>query len=241
LEGKTSFSSNDVLELRQRAERAADPMGLLAVFASLRLKEHFDLCACFTPPVFEGRVGYIWATSLLCGHHEMAAVVNMCELPRPIPIENSCLDGLEMTGSSNLLRPARAVDNVMEAIEGNGTPRSFLEASIFAREAAEFLPVWHGVVWSDHTILGDDSRKGIHDADDDYEKLSAEWDWLCDKPSNWNPVVVCKQGIVTVEFYSYPVLVEEAIYRHRDTYKPNTYMFEWDIQIIGRGGDGIIV
>ena len=42
---------------------------------------------------------------------------------------------------------------LMQAIEGDGSPWSYLSASILSREAAEFGAMWHGCDWSDQTIL----------------------------------------------------------------------------------------
>jgi hypothetical protein len=244
MENKTVFPIKDILELRQRAQQATDPMALLAAFTSLHIKNGFTLCASFTPHAFEGRVGYIWAISELgCGKYIKAGIVDLCDLPRPFPTENSCLDGLEMTGSSMLFRPVCAVDNVMEAIEGDGAPRSYLEASIFARKAAEFRAHWHGVVWSAHTVLGGDPWIRPHDwAEHDEEEPSPEqdWHWLCCKPSEWEPSVVYKGQVIIVKFYTYSRLVKETIYCYSDTYKPNSYKFEWDVEIITEGPGGYI-
>ena len=46
----------------------------------------------------------------------------------------------------------------MQAIEGDGSPWSYLSASILSREAVEFGAVWHGCVWSDQTILSKPPR-----------------------------------------------------------------------------------
>ena len=48
---------------------------------------------------------------------------------------------------------------LMQAIEGDGSPWSYLSASILSREAAEFGAIWHGCVWSDQTILSKPPRQ----------------------------------------------------------------------------------
>ena len=59
------------------------------------------------------------------------------------------------------LEPPRAPGAVrlMQAIESDGSPWSYLSASILCREAAEFGAVWHGCVWSDQTILSKPPRQ----------------------------------------------------------------------------------
>jgi len=41
-------------------------------------------------------------------------------------------------------RPHGALDDFMDAIEGDGSAWSYLSASLFAREAAELGALWHG-------------------------------------------------------------------------------------------------
>jgi hypothetical protein len=68
-------------------------------------------------------------------------------------------------------RPPDALDDFMEAIEGDGSPRSYLSASIFARECSELGADWHGRGWSDVQIIYEDPLKsGKTDAD--------RWKWL---------------------------------------------------------------
>ena len=38
----------------------------------------------------------------------------------------------------------------MQAIDGDGSLRSYFEASILARELAEFGAIWHGISWGEH-------------------------------------------------------------------------------------------
>jgi len=67
-------------------------------------------------------------------------MVDLWSLPRPFPIDNSCLDGISEPGSKDWPKPRNALNNVMDAIQGDGTRLSYMQASIFAREAAEFRP-----------------------------------------------------------------------------------------------------
>ena len=52
-------------------------------------------------------------------------------------------------------KPSDALDEFMEAIDGDGKPWSYLCASLLARELAEFGAMWHGCGWSEHAILGE--------------------------------------------------------------------------------------
>ena len=78
--------------------------------------------------------GIIWAVPA------DAPVVAMDECPR---LEDTWLQPPQPPGAVPL----------MQAIEGDGSPWSYLSASILSREAAEFGAIWHGCAWSDQAIL----------------------------------------------------------------------------------------
>ena len=89
-------------------------------------------------------------------------------------------------------RPPAAV-RLMQAIEGDGSPWSYLSASILRREAAEFGAIWHGCVWSDQTILSKPPRQAdSQDASADALKLTGDapagnWTWHGAVPHTWKP------------------------------------------------------
>jgi hypothetical protein len=56
----------------------------------------------------------------------------------------------------NAPKPWEALDDVMEAIEGDGSAWSYLAASVLRRELREFGASWHGIDWGTHCILEDD-------------------------------------------------------------------------------------
>lgn len=81
----------------------------------------------------------------------------------------------------------------MQAIEGDGSPRSCLFASILRREAAEFAAFWHGRVWSPQTILSKPPRQAddLDVSDDDREPTGEapvdDWTWHGPAPDTWEP------------------------------------------------------
>jgi len=148
----TAFPISKVSSLRTRAAKAcpepntasngwskstADPMMLLGVFDSLRLKTDFVLRAYQFQEGGNGN-GFIW------GMPQGAPFPDPDECPRL------------MDRFLEPPNPPEALDELMDAIDGDGSPWSFLSASIFAREAAEFGAMWHGCHWSTHAILGTD-------------------------------------------------------------------------------------
>ncbi len=244
MENKTLFSIEDIIELRQSDQEAGDPMALLAAFSSLHIKKGFVLHA-YPYCTQRGGVGNVHAVPELSSisDPEEYETTDLFELARPFSIDNSCLDGLTTDGPVKLPHPPDALDNVMEAIEGDRTPWSYLSASIFAREIAEFGASWHGVIWSTHTILSGDPWIFPHVWWEEDEKgLLSEhgWQWLFRRPSEWKPSVVCNNGVTFVKFYTYSMLVQEAIYCFTDIYEANNYKFKWDVEIIAEGPSSML-
>ena len=245
---KTLFAIKNVFKLRQRAQETNDPRALLAAFPSLHIKKGFVLRSypyrTQKAGLYLGGVGNVWAVPASSGipNPEECETIDLFELPRPFPIDNSCLDGLTMDGPVRLLRPPDALDNIMEAIEGDGTLHSYLSASIFAREIAEFGADWHGIIWSEHTILVGDPWTYPHNWSDECEpsKNTKEWKWLESPPSEWRPSVVSNGEVITVNFYTYSPLSQETIYRYTDLYKIDSYKFEWNVKIIAEGPASLV-
>ena len=111
-----------------------DPTNLLKVFKTLWLKDGFALHGYEFTSGGNGN-GVIWAVPF------DAPVLKPEECPRP---EDVFLEPPKPPGAVEL----------MKAIEGDGSPWSYLSASILGREAAEFGAEWHGLSWTEHTILG---------------------------------------------------------------------------------------
>jgi len=244
MKDKILFSGNEVTRLRQHARQACDPMTLLATFTSLRIRNGFTLRS---NPYgrFEGGVGNVWAVpdSSDIPDPEECEKVDLLEIPRFCPIINTCLDGITMGRPVKLIRPPGSLDNVMEAIEGDGTPVSYLEASIVAREIAEFGAFWHGLVWTTHRVLGADPWVDYDNwRPDDRPSPEQNWKWnpSIPKPSEWNPSIVRNGEVVTVRFFTFSGLNMETIFCFTDTYKPDSYRFEWSAKIVARGPFGYI-
>jgi len=236
-----TFPIEEVQRLRRLAEEArqvpreytegwsksdVDPMKLLFSFPSLRLKKGLVLRAYQFRSGDNGN-GIVWAMPE--------------NLTLPEPDACSRLVGIFLEPP----RPPGALDNTMEAIEGDGSPWSYLSASLFAREVAEFGAMWHGCSWSTHIILGSDpwsspQRSTRRSSSEGPSGSPDDWRWLESKPSEWVPEVYEDGGIVTVTFYTFSGLDREVIYRHLDTYKPDRYRFESDRKVIAEGSRGFI-
>lgn len=239
---KTLFSIKDVSQLRQRAQKADDPMTLLVAFTSLYIKKEFTFRAFKHHGCCEG-LGNVWVVPVSSPSPapEEYEMVHWSKVPCPFPICEGCGDINAEAETFKLPRPPDALDNVMEAIGGDGTPQSYLSASIFAREIAEFGAIWPGLVWSTHTILGGDPWTISHDwGEYQAPSLKESWDWLDRKPTEWSPSVVRNDEVITVKFYTFSGLVQQAIYCYTDTYKINNYKFEYNVKIVAEGPGGFI-
>jgi hypothetical protein len=200
----------------------------LAVFKSLRIKE--------------GRVlrAYQW-----CSGGNGYGVV--CALPQDLPFPEP--EECEITPSDYpkefVLVPQGALNDPMEAIEGDLSLWSYMEASIFARELGEIGAMWHGINWWTHKLLDrDDFSKPSPPKDILSPDLYAppdlfvhNWDWLKPQPEDWRPIVKQEGDLVTVVFYTYSGHGRHRIYRHEDEYEVGSYCFDtMRIEIAERGG-----
>ncbi|MCY4582859.1 MAG: hypothetical protein OXE50_08725, partial [Chloroflexi bacterium] len=158
-EGSPSrFQSTRVNRLRRAAQRASQPPNqhsdfcpegwfasaydandLVAVFDALRLK------AGLAPRAYERREG-VGSNGIIWAAPEKARLVGPDDYPR---LEERWLDSPKPPGAVPL----------MQAIEGDGSPWSYLSASILPRKAAEFGAFWHGCDWSPQTILSKPPRQ----------------------------------------------------------------------------------
>ena len=237
-----AFPIKRVSNLRRRAEEACevskegpqgwskselDPMKLLEAFPALRIKKGYVLRAYQFRAGSDGN-GLVWA------------------MPEdaPFPEPGECPAVKDEVQKSP--RPPGALDDVMEVIEGDGSPWSYLCASILAHEVGEFGAIWHGCTWSTHVILGGDpwdfpedfARREPHEGP--YGDAHA-WQWLEAKPDEWKPAVSVDEESVTVTFHTYSGLVNQAIYRHLDTYTPGSYRHSSLTKTLAEGPRGYVI
>lgn len=237
------FLAKEVDELRSRALGAKDPDELLAAFSSLKLKKGYKLVATGGNGPFYGRgprsLSIVWAipASNRLPTREECKPINIFKLPRPFNTEDGCFSEFATEWKNEeergepiyeILRPPEALDNLMEAIEGDQTPWSYLSASIFAREAAEFHPYWHEEVWSDHFILNDNPFNYPAESFDGHGPPLQSNENTCEfglknfetkpLPLTWNPAVIFGDKVITVRFYTFTYMGIEEIYCFTDTY-----------------------
>lgn len=146
-------------------------------------------------------------------------------------------------------RPAEAVDDVMEVIEGERSAWTHLCASIFKREASELGALWHGSSWGIERVLGADPW--IEPPDGLEAEFTSDstpdgwlwngWTWSEPVPEDWRPGVddTGKAG-VTVSFLAYSRQVPEEIVRHVDRFDAGGYRFHSERDRVAKGPGGFI-
>jgi len=197
-----------------------DPMGLIAIFPALRVRPGYVLRAYQYRAGGNGN-GVVWALPV--------------EAAFPEPDECSRLGQVFLAPP----KPPAALDNLMDAITGDGSPWSYLSASLFLREALEFGAMWHGVSWGTHEILGDAPWRESGRAD--IAATPAErWHWKGKQPEVWSPSVRISRSAAIVTFHTWTQLEREAIYRSRDQYRPPGYAPKCANTLLARGEQGYV-
>lgn len=203
-----------------------DPNRLVELFQPLRLRKGYVLRAYLFREKGNGN-GVVWA------------MPEDAEFPAP----NDC--PILETHLLKAPKPSDALDDAMEAVEGDGSPWSYLAASLLRRELREFGAAWHGCRWRTHSILGSDPWKGgpPSGTGPDQEKPRSkvqQWKWLQPKPANWAPQVKLEGDRVTVTFYTYSALHPEGIFRHTDVFRAGKYRPKTEDQRIAEGPEGFL-
>jgi hypothetical protein len=237
----TLFPVTRIRKLRKDAARATElpdrvPQGwskstvdldrLLACFPALRLREGFRLCAYQFHEGGNGN-GFVWAL------RDHVPFPNPDNCPR---VEDRFLEPPKPPGAVH----------VMEAIEGDGSPWSYMSASIFAREAAEFGAMWHGISWAVTNVLWRSpflQEEPIQDVSGKYwflppEDERSEWEWVSESPEIWRPSCTFDFEGVTVSFLTWSELGQESIDLCEDRYGRGSYRLESGGRTIATGGGG---
>ncbi|MDX2239829.1 MAG: hypothetical protein NW224_04005 [Leptolyngbyaceae cyanobacterium bins.302] len=108
-------------------------------------------------------------------------------------------------------KPDAALADVMEVIEGDRSPLSFVIASLLRRELQEFGTVGKFCNWAHHRLI--DAIPG-----------QVQWEWRVKQPQDLSPkVLVYPDQKVAIEFFTCRVTAPVAIFQHIDQYPANQY------------------
>ena len=208
---------------------SSGPENILAVFRPLKLKAGFMLTGYRFQEDGNGN-GFVYAVPKETG----------------VPEPEMCL--IDQNSFLSPPVPPFALEDVMDAMEGDGSPLSYFCASLLKRELSEFGAMWHGCSWSTHELVTQDPFEPcgcLRAKSGDAERLESRehvgnWKWLKSKPSRWEPRVKMAEDNVTVTFHTHTALEREGIYRHVDRYKAGTYRFKTHRIMIVEGQGGYI-
>ena len=120
-----------------------------------------------------------------------------------------------------------------KAIRGDGTPQSFLQASIFAREASEVGAMWHGRSWSIGRIQFSDPNSARNG-------FGRNWTWDKPKPKIWVPHYEFVDDRAQITFHVSSMCGQDAIGRCIDRFHKNSMDFCSKYQNLAHG-DGMLV
>ncbi len=195
-----------------------DPLKVVELFRPLRVKKDHVLRAYLHREGGNG-FGVVWALPADAEYPD----------PKDCPrLEHHYL---------RLPKPWNALDDTMEAIEGDDSAWSYLAASLLRRELGEFGALWHGIKWGTHTLLDDSPWAGGPPRDDEFpgqrpDSQPNQWKWFEAQPENWTPQVRLEPDRAIVTFYTYTAqaggdddgeIERERIIRHTDTYRRGKY------------------
>ncbi len=108
-------------------------------------------------------------------------------------------------------RPEAALDTVMDAIEGDYSPLSYVIASLLQRELREFGAIGKARNWSHHRLIA-------------AVPTQLKWQWRVKQPQDLSPkVMVYPDQKVAIEFFTCRVVAPIAIFQHLDQYPANQY------------------
>ena len=105
----------------------------------------------------------------------------------------------------------------MTVVEGDGSPWSYLCASLAVRQLIDFAAFWHARYrhdWFEHVVVAEWPGEFA----ESYIRFSTPQDLRA-------PEVEIDGGAVTTRFYTYrpPTFVDEEVWRHEDRYEAGSY------------------
>ena len=210
------------------SKQAPDPMRMLKGHPHLKIRKGFVLRAY---QFYEGGNGNAFVFAMPKG--------------APLPDPN------DVPGEKRLWDPPcppEAMPDFMSVIEGDGSPASYLSASMFARDVSELGAFWHGCGWSTHRILFSDPLvkeeslpRDWWDKPEFFDAISETgWRWTARRPKKWHPRVTWRKGLPCVTFFTFCGLGGQTITRFTDTFGADSYDFETEVGCVAEGPGGYV-
>lgn len=172
---------------------AVDPGAALLKLPGLRLKPQFRLVCYLNRTANEG-MGITWAVP-----EQLSTTAQLEEA-----LEKGC-------DREHPPQPAGALKDILEAVDGDYSPASYLVASILRRELKEFGALGKSCSWSHHRLIP-------------ALPSQANWEWRTKPVQDLSPkVYVMPDNRVVIEFFTCRVVAPVAVYQHIDQYTLKTY------------------
>nr|WP_318539769.1 hypothetical protein [Terribacillus saccharophilus] len=158
-----------------------------------------------------------------------------------IPAVSSLPDILHREGEPPI--PDDALDDFMEAIEGDKSPLSYLQAAICYHELHEFGAFWHSVSWGEDRILPDEDENqydyspvtDIADLKEIDFKLKTQ-----ELPESLFPRFYYDNSIPVISFYTINDVGQVKLIRYKHVFSTDGYTQTVTSEILGYGGPGKI-
>lgn len=197
-----------------------DPMILLGFFYPLRISRGFVLRAYQYRNSAAG-YGVVWALPV------------DADFPEPTSLS-----------PDDPPKPEGALEDPMEVVYGDGSPWSYLSASLLARELEDFAGFGSGLTWSTHLVLDGDpwkkNNKFAHAlAGLGFSNKSPDWQWVSARPRDWRPAVINDDGTTHVRFYTFTGFGQQQINYFEDRYQSDSLVFQRSKRLIAAGPPGI--
>ena len=186
----------------------ADLSSILSLIPCLRLKDGFALraYAYFEAEGMNGDGdGIVWA---------MPEHVSLPEVPKTLRS-----------------KPPGALNNIMEAIEGDGSLWSFMCASVFFCGMSDFCLGGHMCTLETGHIIANDFRQSPEET-----RSLDDFSWLETRPANFEPEVKRANNIITVTLHTYEDFVPGRLTRFVDVYNRGDYCFKREETVIAKDG-----
>jgi hypothetical protein len=192
-----------------------DPEIIVKGFSHLRIMDGYKLRAYQYSDGANGN-GVVWA------------IPSHADLPDPVECEN--LDDHFLSAP----KPSQALEDFMQAIEGDKTPLSYLQASVVFHELHEFGAMWHGVSWGRDVILPmSDDQKTYFD--------NLEWEMSEEEPDIIEPhFYYSYEGNPIVVFHTINDIGTVTLNRYVHTFNKDDYTMQVELTCIATAGGGII-
>jgi hypothetical protein len=185
-----------------------NPESIVMSFSHLRIKEGYKLRAYQFRSGGNGN-GLVWA----------------------IPTDKT-LPNPERYDFFSDLRPEYALTDFMEALEGDKTPMSYLQASIVFHELHEFGALWHGVSWGRDVILPMSENEPLG---------TYKWEMLEQEPDIIEPYFyINSEGNPVVVFHTINDIGTVTFNRYVHIFSKDDYIVEVEQTCIATADGGII-